>query len=289
MVFTPLHSKGAAEEEVDLDYLEEVRIGHPQIVEEEAYIIDLVKGYAQQSSQQLRVFIIHGRIGAFAAKLIAAVPEIELIVYERFAPAIARLQKRFANSVVKVFTERFSEWNEPIDIFISKGIHHHAAKSYLENVKRLIKPEGLLILGDEFCPEYCTGKYAEHIQNAEQLYLAGGYVLTNSQQVTAFEERGEIPQIAKEIERLRQQALWTWYKYVVDYAMERDCLKVAIEELRATYEDLITNNNHEHKMSPLILEKEMELCGFKLISKKLLAPPEPVENHSFFTYEFKTK
>lgn len=289
MVFTPLHSKGAVEEEVDLDYLEELRIGHPQIVEEDAYIIELIKGYAQQSSQQLRVFIIHGRIGIFAANLIAAVPEIELIVHERFAPAIIRLKKRFANSDVQVFTERMSEWNEPIDIFISRGIHHHAAKTYLENVKRLVKPEGLLILSDEFCPEYCTDKYAEYIHNGEQIYLAGGYVLTNPQQIAAFEERGEIPQIAKEMERLRQQALWTWYKYVVDYAMERNCLKVALEELRATYEDLNTNNNHEHKMSPLILEREMELCGFKLISQKLLAPPEPVEHHSFFTYEFKTK
>ena len=288
MVFTPIHRRGNVSE-VDLDFVEQARIGHPQLAEEDAYIIEVVKRYYQQANRPIRVFILHGRTGVFAAKLIASVPEIELIVQERGATAISKLQARFADSSVQIFTGGFEDWKEPVDIFISKGIHHHAPRAYLDQVKRVLRPEGILILSDEFCPEYCTGKYAERILNADRIYLAGGYVLTDVQEIAEYEQTGAISDIAKENERLRQQALWTWYRYVVDYAMERDCIKVAIEELRATFEDLITSSGNEHKVSPLIVEREMELRGFEQRSKQSIAADNPVEYQSFFTYEYVVK
>jgi|SRR5919199_590879 SAM-dependent methyltransferase len=288
MVFTPIHRRSNVGES-DLDFVEQARIGHPQLPEEDAYIVERVLRYSQQFERPVRVFILNGRTGVFASKLITAVPEIELVVQERAAAAVAKLNSRFADSSVTVFTGAYDEWNEPVDIFISKGIHHHAPRAYLDQVKRVLSPEGILILSDEFCPEYCNGKYAERILNADKIYLAGGYVLTDAQEIETYEQTGQISDIAKEIERLRQQALWTWYRYVVDYAMERDCLKVAIEELRAAFEDLITSSGSEHKVSPLIVEREMELRGFEQRSKQSIAPEQPVEYQSFFTYEYVVK
>jgi SAM-dependent methyltransferase len=273
----------------DLDYLEQLRVGHPQIADEDAYIIERVKRRTGEFQRPLRVFILHGRTGVFAAKLLAALPEIELVVHERHGTAVKQLNSRFADTSVKIFSKAFEEWNQPVDVLLSRGIHHHVPRGYLEHVRNLLGPEGILILSDEFCPEYCVEQYAERILSANQFYLAGGYVLTTAEEIAAYERDGEIPPIAKEMELFRQQALWTWYKYVVDYAMERNCLNVAVEELRAAQEDLQTKNSFEHKLSPMIVERELELQGYVQRSKYCVAPHEPVKYQSFFVYEYSPK
>ena len=287
MVFTTIQSGKV--DVSDLDYLEQARVGHPQLADEDAYIIELVKRRAGELQRPLRVFSLHGRTGVFAGKLFAALPEIELVVQERHATAVKQLNARFANTSVKVFPKAFEEWNEPVDVLISKGIHHHVPRGYLDHVQKLLGPEGILILSDEFCPEYCFDHYAERIANAKQLYLAGGYVLTTDEEIAAYEKDGEIAPIAQQMELARQKTLWTWYKYVVDYAMERNCLNVAVEELRAAEEDLQTKNSFEHKLSPMIVERELELHGYVQRSKYCVAPDEPIKYQSFFVYEYSPK
>ncbi len=287
MVFTTLQS--GLVDVSDLDYLEQARVGHPQLADDDAYMIDLIKRRAGEFQRPLRVFSLHGRTGVFAAKIFEALPEIKLVVQERHAAAVKKLNSRFANTSVQVFPKPFEEWNEPIDILISKGIHHHIPRGYLERVKKLIGPEGILILSDEFCPEYCVERYADRILNASHIYFARGYVLTTAEEIAAYERNGEIPAIAKEMETLRQHALWTWYKYVVDYAMERNCLNVAAEELRAAADDLNTKNSFEHKLSPMIVERELELNGYVQHSKYCVAPDQPIKYQSFFVYEYSPK
>lgn len=287
MVFTTIQQSKVDVSE--LDYVEQARVGHPQLAEEDAYIIELIKRRAEELQRPIRVFNLHGRTGVFAGKLFAALPEIELVVQERHATAVKQLNSRFADTSVKVFAKAFEEWNEPIDLLISKCIHHHLPRTYLDHVKKLLGIEGILVLSDEFCPEYCVEQYAERILNANQLYLAGGYILTTDEEIAAYEKTGELPAIAKEMELLRQHALWTWYKYVVDYAMERNCLNVAVEELRAAGEDLQTKNSFEHKLSPMIVERELELQGFVQHSKHCVAPDEPIKYQSFFVYEYSQK
>ncbi len=276
-------------DEADIDLSAQMRLGHPQVPETDAAILETIKRYAQQVDRPIRVFQVHCRTAVFAAKLIEAMPEIQMVAHENYGELLGMMQNRLADTTVTAYTGKLREWNEPADIIISMGIHHHVSRNYLDQVKRLLRPEGIFILSDEFCPEYCTGKYAERIRNADSIYLAGGYVMTNAQEIEAYEKAGEISQMAQEIEYLRKHALWKWYRYVIDYAMEQDNLHVAVDELRGAQEDLITDSEKEHKLSPLIVERELELHGFEQRSKKSMAPNNPLELQSFFVYEFVPK
>jgi len=263
-----------------------MRAGHPQIEEGDLIILDIVRRFSTELGRRPRILDIGCGTGFFASRLLKAVPDIDLIVQENWAAAIEGLKRRFTDTPVTVFTGAASDWDEPVDMVISWGTHHHQPRAYLDHIKRFLATDGLLLLGDEFCPEYCFGKHAERIRNAAKIYLANGYVLVDDQEIAAYEKDGTIPEIAQEIERLRLQMLWRWYRYVVDYAMERDCLDVAVFELRAARDDLKTDSADEFKLSPLTVEKEVELKGFKKRACHATAPGEPIEKQSFFVYEY---
>lgn len=268
---------------VDLAAL--MRKNHPQIAEGDAYIIKRVKKYCQRLGQPVRLLDVGCGTGYFASKLVKLVPNIELIATEEEPEIVVKLQHRLANTNVKVFNRPFEEWNEPVDIILSWGSHHHLSPNYLTHAKQVLKKDGILILGDEFCPDYCNETDAIRIANAEPIYIANGYILTNITEVENYKRSGEIPVMALELERRRQQALWVWYRYVVDFAMERNCIEVAIDELRATYNDLMTGSNDEHKMSPLITEQQFKLSGWRQLSKKCLGPVDVPQLQSFVIYE----
>lgn len=101
----------------------------------------------------------------------------------------------------------------------------------------------------------------------------------------AYEKEGRLPQSALELERRRQRALWTWYKYVIDYAIARGNMVVALAELQIACDDLTTGFGGEHKLSPLIVERDLELRGFRKLSKQALGANK-AELQSFFVYEF---
>ena len=129
-----------------------------------------------------------------------------------------------------------------------------------------------LIVGDEFCPDYLTPEMAERIADAEVIRLAGGFVLTTNAEVEAFERDRSIPDAAHEMERLRRRALWKWYRYAVDIAMERESMEVVDFELRAVRDDLDTACGDEHKLSPAIVARELELAGFRLTAEHVVDP-----------------
>jgi SAM-dependent methyltransferase len=270
----------------EIDIAAQMRKGHPQIPEGDAYIIRLIKQHSQKLGRPIRVFDVGCGTGYFASKLAKRLPEIELIANEDEPEITAKLERRLANDAnAKVFSGSFEDWHENVDIVLSWGAHHHLPKNYLSHAKHILHQDGVIIVGDEFCPEYCENHHAKRIANAELIHIANGYILTTAEEVENYQQTGQIPEAALDLERRRQQALWTWYRYVVDYAMDRNCIGVAIEELRATHDDLITGLGIEHKMSPLIVEQEFRLGNFRQISKKVFGPSYAPEYQSFVIYE----
>lgn len=269
--------------EVDIATL--MRKGHPQIAEGDAYIIKLIKQQCQRLGQPVRILDVGCGTGYFASKLVKNFPEIELIAVEEEPDIFVKLKHRLADTNAQVFNSPFEDWNEPVDIILSWGTHHHLPPNYLTHALQVLKKDGVLILGDEFCPDYCDEADKARIANAELIYIANGYILTNAAEVEEYQRSGEIPAIALKFEWHRQQALWIWYRYVVDYAMARNCIEVAIDELRATHNDLMTGFGNEHKMSPVIAEQGFKLCGWRQLSKKSLGPADIPEFQSFVVYE----
>lgn len=263
-----------------------MRIGHPQIEEGDRIILDVIRRFSARLGRRPRILDVGCGTGFFASRLLATVPDVDLVVQEDWPAAIDNLERRFAGTPARIFTGSVSNWTESVDVVISWGTHHHQPRTYLDHVKRFLAPGGLLILGDEFCPEYCFGEHAERIRDAARIYIANGYVLVDDEEIAAYERDGTIPEVAREIEKLRLQTLWRWYRYVVDWAMERDCLDVAVFELRAARDDLKTEDANEFKLSPLTVEKELESKGFEKRTRHATAPDEPLERQSFFIYEY---
>nr|VFJ76372.1 MAG: Methyltransferase domain-containing protein [Candidatus Kentron sp. FW] len=263
-----------------------LREGHLQIDEVDLGIIDVVKRFASEFGRRPRVMDIGCGNGFFPARLLEAVPEIDFVARESWEIAVKELKQRFEGTPVRIFTAPLADWDEPLDVVINWSRHHHWPRTYLDHIKRFMAPDGVMVLADEFCPEYCFGEYAERIHNADRIYLGGGYVLVDDEEVAAYEKDGTLPDIAREMEKLRLKALWRWYRYVLDYAIEHDHMHAAVLELRAVRDDLDTDCGHELKLSPLIVEKELELKGFRKLACHTAAPNEPLDLRSGFVYEY---
>src|SRR5678816_707241 len=93
---------------------------------------------------------------------------------------------------------------------------HHMPREYLTHARALLRPGGLVVLADEFCPEYLTPEMVDRVRLASSIHIASGYVLTSNAEFAAYSDTGALPAIAVEMERARQQVLWKWYRHVVD-------------------------------------------------------------------------
>lgn len=262
-----------------------MRSGHPQIAEGDDCMMSCVAAFCQKNGRSPRIFNVGCGSGYLAWKLANAFPEADIVAHETDPTLLEALSRRVSDTRVRIFTKPFDEWREPIDILISWGSHHHLPESYIAHARSVLANGGRFLLGDEFCPEYCEGEDAERIARAAVIRVAGGYVLTSEAELRAHKERAEIPEAARAMERRRQKALWRWYRYVIDYAMERDYVDVAVYELRAAHDDIITSYGDEHKLSPLIAERALALCGFRQRAKHCMAPREDPSRQSFFIYE----
>jgi cyclopropane fatty-acyl-phospholipid synthase-like methyltransferase len=209
------------------------------------------------------------------------------IVANESEPALIRLaQQRLSGTSVELFSQSFLEWHEPLDVVVSWGSHHHLTPAYLDHVRHVLTPGGLFLIGDEFCPEYCFGDDLARIQDAEVIAICDGYVLTSHDEVSEYTKARTIPHAAIECEKRRQQALWAWYKYVVDIAFTRQNMTVAIAELHIAANDISTAFAEEHKLAPSIVERDLELRGFRMRSKHNLAPNRASRLQSFIIYEY---
>ena len=59
-----------------------------------------------------------------------------------------------------------------------------------------------------------------------------------------------------------------------------------MSELKSTCDDFVTGSGAEHKLSPLIMEKQFELAGFRRLSRQLIGPTDEPERQSMFVYEY---
>ncbi|ATB34147.1 class I SAM-dependent methyltransferase [Melittangium boletus] len=275
----------APPEEAQSDITLRMRSGHPQIAEGDACMLARVEAFCRELGRPPRIFNVGCGSGYLAWQLSRLHPRADVVAHETDATLLEALKRRVKGTDVRVFSKPFEEYQEPIDILISWGSHHHLPQSYLTHGRSLLTKGGLFLLGDEFCPEYCGSADAERIAGAELIRVVKGFVLTSEAELQAHEKRGEIPEAARTLEKQRQQALWRWYRYVIDYAMERDHVDVALYELRATHDDLITSSSDEQKLSPLIVEKDLALHGYRQVARHCMAPQLDKSLQSFFIYE----
>lgn len=269
-----------------VDIGDTMRHGHPDITDGDRLIVDLVHRRAEALGRPLSVMDVGSGSGVVSAMLASALPDHRVIANEVEPKLIAQATDRmkpFPNG--EVFDRPFQEFTEPLDVVISWGSHHHLPNTYLDHVRQLLGSEGLLVIGDEFSPEYCDAGDAERVASAEVIHLAGGHVLTTREEVAAHRADGTVPDWSRELEAKRRRALWHWYKFVIDYAMARENWTVVLAELQITLDDLTTAFDEEHKLSPLIVRRDLELNGFRPLSTNVIGN-RPADLQSFYLYEF---
>lgn len=268
-----------------MEYYRGVMEGHVHIRETIDTLLVAVERRARELGRPPSILELGCHAGVSTEWLLDRCPEAELIVCDEREEVVAATRQRLAGRRVQYHTGPLQTWQRPVDFVVSIARHHHLPADYLTEVRRMLRPEGMYFLADEICPEYCHGEDAARISNAEIIHIHRGYVLTSREDVSAFEERGLLPEPVRELEELRQIALWRWYRYVVDEAIERGYVDIAVSELQSTHDDLITGSEAEHKFGPLIVERQLALAGFSQLSKRSIGPADP-ERQSMFVYEF---
>lgn len=286
-VFQPKHAGTPQGSSVDV--AAEMRRGHVGIEDTDRTLLGLFREHLARRATDapLRIFDICSGSGFFIRRLSRELPEAgrhELIAHEDDEDVLPLLQARLQGSSIRIHTGSFCDWHEPIDVLLSWGSFHHMPREYLAHARTLLRPGGLVILADEFCPEYLTPPMADRVRSAAMIHIANGYVLTSDAELAAYTETGAIPAIAVEMERARQQVLWRWYRHVVDVMMARECLNAALYELRTTRDDLDTAFGSEHKLSPVVGERELALLGFELVSRHVPVSEAAPARDSFFVY-----
>ena len=150
----------------------------------------------------------------------------------------------------------------------------------------MLRDDGVFVLADEFCPEYCTGEELARVATAPVIHLANGFVLTDEAEVAGpSRDRCLAGDSALRMEARRRQALWYWYRFVVDEAMRGDHVEVAVAELQSAHDDLVTGDEAEHKLAPSIVERQVALAGFRVLKKHVLGPPDDPRLQSLIAYE----
>jgi SAM-dependent methyltransferase len=265
----------------------QMRIGHPYIAEGDRIIVDIVRELARSKERPLRTLEIGSGSGYLTELLMRAIPQANFIANEVEPALVALARQRFLHSPVELFDRSFEDWTEPVDVVISWGSYHHmSSRTYLAHAARLLGPEGVLILGDEFCPDFLRDADQRRLRDADLIFLANGYLLTTNEEVAAFCERGIIPEWSRKLERSRKQALWTWYKYVIDVAMHRNDSVVIQAELQIAADDLRTEFEGEHKLPLAVALRHLDLNGFVEVSRVALETKPEIA--SFFIIVLKT-
>jgi SAM-dependent methyltransferase len=260
--------------EVDVGSL--MRTGHPDIAEGDDYIVSVVKSAWLERGHLLRIIDIGSGSGDLSLMIAKSLPDCTVIANDVAPNPIAQAQSKLAPFMnASVFAHPFEEWEEPIDIAISWGSHHHLSHNYLQHLRSVLAPHGLLIIGDEFCPEYIFDEDAERLARAIEITISGGYIFDSRDDLAGYHATGQVPAWSARLEEARRRTLWTWYKFVGDYAVEHNAWPVLIAELGIARDDLITEEADEHKTSPRLLERELSLNGFDIAAKTVIGERDP--------------
>ena len=260
--------------------------GHVYIRDTLDALFETVGSRMHALPERLRILELGSHAGVVTEALLERWPHADITVVDESEELVAMARRRLAGRRVQFHTQTFETLRHPVDLVVSVARHHHLPHDYLRGVRRVMAPGAVYALADEFCPEYCHGEHVASIEQAEVIHMARGYVLTSRSEVAAFEEHGFVPPRAIDLERWRRRALWRWYRFVVDEAVKHEYFDVAVTELKSTYEDLITGSDAEHKYSPLIVERQFAIAGFRRLSKRPVGGNDDPDRQSMFVYEF---
>jgi SAM-dependent methyltransferase len=268
----------------DIDVGAIMRAGHPDISEGDEYIIDQVRRLRATLGRPLRIIDVGAGSGDLTLLLAQALPDCHVVANDVAANPVAQARDKLAGFPnASVHDGPFEGYPGTVDVVISWGSHHHLSHDYLGHVREILSPDGVLIVGDEFCPEYLTQDDQRRLAAASQISVVDGYVFDDQADVGAYRGSGRIPQWSLDLEEARRRTLWTWYKFVGDYAIEHDAWPVLIAELSICRDDLITDFEDEHKTSPYLLECELLLKDFSVVDRRAMGEREP-HLQSFVVY-----
>jgi cyclopropane fatty-acyl-phospholipid synthase-like methyltransferase len=261
----------------DVDVGAIMRTGHPDIAAGDEHIVATVRRlHAERDGSRLRILDVGSGSGDLSLLLARALPDCAVIANDIAPNPVAQATEKLAPFPhSSVFAQPFEEWREQVDVVISWGSHHHLAHDYLQHVRQILSSGGIFIVGDEFCPEYLTPADKERLAGATQITLVDGYVFDNAEDVQAYQATGQLTEWNLRLEQARREALWTWYKFVGDYAIAHDAWPVLIAELGIARDDFITDFDEEHKTSPYLLERELVLNGFSVTERIVIGDREP--------------
>ncbi|MFZ5638815.1 MAG: class I SAM-dependent methyltransferase [Pseudomonadota bacterium] len=260
----------------DVDVGQVMRIGHVDIADGDRYIIDVVVRHRAEIGKPLRIIDIGSGSGHLTKLLAEALPDCEVIANEIESAPIAQAKaKLLPHPNARVFERPFDEWNEPTDVVISWGSHHHMSHGYLSRLKNILTEDGVFIVGDEFCPEYIPQDVRDRLDRADTIVLAGGYIFDSESDLRAYRDNGSIPEWSLDLEISRRKALWHWYKFVCDKAIENNEWMVAVCELQIARDDLMTEFASEHKTSSYLLQRELSLSGYRIVESRLIGDRDP--------------
>lgn len=269
-----------------LEYYRRAVEGHVYIRETLQAFFEVVGGQVRRCGAQARVLELGSHAGFITQGLVERWPELSIVVSDHDAAAVEIARERSASWNVSYHQGSLASLGTCFDIVLSVARHHHLPHGYLPVVRELLAPSGVYVLADELCPEYCEAAELQRLETAPVLRIAGGYVFTSDADRAAFEREGTVPSYASELERARRRALWRWYRFVVEHAVERGYFDIAAAELRSASDDLVTGSDAEHKFGPAVVEREFALAGFERLSKRSIGAPREPELQSMFVYEY---
>lgn len=268
------------------DWYRQMLDGHAYIRETIDVLLDTLGARIRRLGRPPRILELGCHAGISTEWLLERWPEAEIVVQDEHEDLIDIAKERVGARRVEFHVGPVETLAQPVDIVMSIARHHHLPDGYLAGVRQVLKSGGVYLLAEELCPEYCAGEHAARIAQAEVLHIVGGYVLTSNADVESYRAGGALPAHVLDLENLRRRALWRWYRFVVDHAVERGCYGTAIAELQSTHDDLITGSDAEHKFSPLIVERQFALAGFQLLSKRPVGPADDPERQAMVVYEY---
>jgi hypothetical protein len=256
-----MEATNESRQQVD-EYYRRVMDGHVYIRESIDTLLDMLGARIRRIQRRPRILELGCHAGVSTRWILERWPEVEVVVQDTREDLL------------------------PIDVVVSIARHHHLSHDYLSTVRRGLESGGVYLLAEELCPEYCTAEHAARIGRAEALHIAGGWVFTSQAEIESYRAHGTVPPHVRDLERLRRRALWRWYRFVVDRAVDRGYYDIAAAELQSARDDLVTGSDAEHKLSPLIVERQFALAGFELLSKRYVRPTEAPERQSMIVYEY---
>jgi cyclopropane fatty-acyl-phospholipid synthase-like methyltransferase len=260
----------------DVDVGAIMRVGHPDITEGDERIVAAIRKLHADRGTPLRIIDVGSGSGDLSLLLARELPDCEVIANDTAPNPSAQAADKLAPFPrSSVFDKPFEDWHQQVDVVISWGSHHHLAHDYLDHVRSILSDGGLFIVGDEFCPEYFSAADKKRLAKATQITLVDGYIFDSAEDVSTYKATGQLGEWNLRMEQARREALWTWYKFVGDYAVQNDAWPVLIAELGIARDDLITDFDEEHKTSPYLLERELELNGFNVAEKVVIGDREP--------------